>query len=79
MMEKGIPLLNEFVLKTEALRRRGFEAYSPRRTARYRIAEWRFNRRQGATGDESVAAPPPTPIPPWSPAEAGATGTTAEG
>lgn len=74
MLERGLPLLEDFMYKSEAVRRRGFEAYSPRRTARYRIAEWRFR----ASGGERLAAPPPIPIPRWSPPEAGATETRAE-
>lgn len=74
MLEKGLPLLEDFLYKAEAVRRRGFEAYSPRRTARYRIAEWRFR----ASGGERLSAPPPIPIPRWSPPEAGATETHAE-
>jgi hypothetical protein len=78
LIEKGIPLLNEFVIKTEALRCQGFAAYSPRRTVRYRIAEWRFNRR-GASGDSSIAVPPPIPIPIWGPPEMGSTQADAGG
>lgn len=74
MLEQGLPLLREFGEKTDALARRGFEAYSPRRSLRYRVKEWRFNRSVAAA--ESFTVPPPAwPLDPGLPPESDAPGT----
>ena len=55
-------MLQKFGSKADALQRRGFEVYSPRRSLRYRFNEWRFNRRGGAD-DFLLPLPPLVPIP----------------
>lgn len=61
-LSQGLPMLQEFGSRTDALQRRGFELYSPRRSLRYRFNEWRFNRRGGADSF-LLPLPPLVPIP----------------
>jgi Polyketide cyclase / dehydrase and lipid transport len=51
---EGRLLLHEFGNKTDALQRRGFEVYCPRRSLRYRLKEWSFDRQGGPLSTRST-------------------------